>query len=149
MKVAFATVHCTDTTDGLSVSLERILEDHTKRGFGGYGYHLLIQPSGEKNVLRGLNEVAAHVSGHNTGNIGIALAGSKKFTPQQFESLSTFLDDLRRLFEWKPYTLFCHYEWDTAQKQGKTCPNIDAKRLLAWYLTNDYKFIEPYLLKKG
>lgn len=139
------TVHCTDTDNGYSVSLKAIEADHIKKGFGGIGYHCLIQPDGTLEQTRPINKKGAHVAGHNTNNIGVALAGTDQFTEAQFARLRTYLDTMRLAFGWKVWNLLCHYEFDTARKQGKSCPNLRSGDLMAWWLLNNDGPIEKYL----
>ena len=43
--------------------------------------------------------------------------------------------------------IYCHYEFDTAIAQGKTCPNIRSVDLVSWYILQDDKIIEKYLIE--
>lgn len=144
-RVEIITVHCTDTDNGYSVNLKAIEADHIKRGFGGIGYHLLIQPDGTQETTRFLNVKGAHVQGHNTNNIGVALVGTDKFTIQQFDKLRYFLESMEWAYSWRPWNLFCHYEYDTARRQGKSCPNIRIGDLVAWYTLKKDDPIAKYL----
>jgi hypothetical protein len=47
-----------------------------ERGFADIGYHFVIDPAGLVYEGRPLTVRGAHTAGHNTGTIGIALAGS-------------------------------------------------------------------------
>jgi hypothetical protein len=141
------TIHCTDTKNNQHVSIEAITADHIARGFGGIGYHAVIQPNGEVCRGRPLNQAGAHVAGENTGNLGIALAGSDRFTARQFEALRSEIDSFRQLYPIRPYSIFCHYQFKSAEKQGKTCPNIEINRLLGWYLSHYEDAIAQYLVE--
>ena len=46
----------------------------------------------------------------------------------------------------KKYDLYCHYQFASAIKQGKTCPNIPINNLLYWYINGDEKAIQKYTL---
>lgn len=141
------TVHTTDTGNGLHVSMEAITKDHIARGFGGIGYHVVIQPDGTVEWGRSLNQKGAHVAFANQNNIGIALAGSDAFSYAQFNSLRNVIDQIRISFNIKPWEIYCHYEWPSAKAQGKTCPNISYRHLLGWYCGHNDDAIKGYLLE--
>lgn len=143
------TIHCSDTTNGLSASIAAMREEHIKRGFSDIGYHYMIQPSGEVVNGRPLNVVGAHVQGENKNNIGICLIGKNKFTKAQFSSLYRLVDTLRICYQIKPYNTYCHYQFPSAVKQKKECPNIVINHLLAWVLLENLEAISPYLIKEG
>lgn len=139
------TIHCADTANGEHVSLEVIEKDHIARGFGGIGYHYIIQPDGQSVCTRPADTVGSHVSMHNTNNVGICLAGKDRFTYEQFNELRNVLNNLVILYKIKNWNIFCHYEWDTAN--GKTCPNIRAANLVLWYSFDQFDAIDKYILK--
>lgn len=78
------------------------------RGWRDIGYHFLIDRDGTTATGRPLDQVGAHVQGHNTGTIGISLFGgdgsnekddfSDHFTRAQDASLRVLIDNLRRQF---------------------------------------------------
>lgn len=148
MKPNRITIHCSATPNGQHVDIEVIRQDHIKnRGFTDIGYHLLCQPSGEMQSGRPLNQVGAHVEGHNTGNLGVCLVGTDKFTRQQFKALESTLDSWFMVFSIPLWEIWCHHQFDTAIKQGKTCPNLPIQNLFAWYHLKMDKAIESYLLR--
>lgn len=143
------TIHCTDTENNKNVSLDHIEKDHIARGFGGIGYHVIIQADGTTEWTRSLTQVGAHVMNANTGNVGIALAGKDRFSYAQFRALRNCLDAIRQSYdEIRPWMVYCHSEFPSAKAQGKTCPNIDQRHLLAWYCGHDDDAIESYLIEK-
>ena len=139
------TIHCSVTKNGETCDIEKIREWHKAKGWTDIGYHFVTQPDGETQNGRSLTATGAHVEGHNTGNIGICLIGTDKFTQRQFDSLHVVLESLRMLYSIKPWNISCHYEYDTAIKQGKTCPNMKISNILSWYLVNNTRAIEGYL----
>jgi len=141
------TIHCTDTQNNQWVSIDKIRDDHIARGFYDIGYHFLIQPNGNVVNGRGLNFVGAHVANANTGNIGIALAGDDRFSKSQFIALRRLLDNLKMTYSFKDWELHCHREFDSAIKQGKTCPNIEPSRLWTWYYLFNNAALDPYLIE--
>lgn len=109
---------------------------------------MLIQPNGEKVNGRPLNQVGAHVEGHNTGNLGICLIGTDKFLGLQFAMLRGQIDNLlQNFFQILKSELYCHNQFDTAIKQGKCCPGFPVNVLLTWYWTHDESLLEPYKFK--
>ena len=148
MKPNKITIHCSASKNGIPWDIKEIEKEHIKRGFKTVGYHLVCQPDGEVQKGRGLNEVGAHVEGHNTGNIGICMIGTDRFTVRQFNSLRYQLDSIRMVFSIPFSEIYGHYEFDSAIKQGKTCPNIRAVDIVLWYALNDTSCINKYLLKE-
>lgn len=141
------TVHCTDTPNGQFIKKEALEAQHKARGFDTIGYHAYINPDGEWIDCRPLNQVGSHVQGHNTGNIGISLSGSDKFTREQFITLKSKVEDICRCFNIKVYDVFTHAQYDTAIKQGKSCPNISINKLMYFLVTDDYSGISEYILE--
>lgn len=80
---------------------------HKARGWRGIGYHRVIAPNGDIGVGRSLYRPGAHVSGHNTGTIGICLIpvndhnGITKFedyfTKEQEKALKQYLKELCKI----------------------------------------------------
>lgn len=147
VKPTKVTIHCSATPNGQIYSIEQIRKDHIARGFSDIGYHIVIQPTGDWDNTRALNEPAAHVQNHNKGNVGICLIGNDRFSKRQFDVLRVKLDAIKTLYDVRPWEFHCHYLFDTAIKQGKTCPNFSVQRLLTWYLTGDMKALENVMLK--
>ncbi len=141
------TTHCTDTTDGLPVKVEVLRAAHIKRGFSDIGYHFIIQPDGRIDTGRSIFDVGAHVEGHNTNNIGIAMVGASHFSLESLMSLKRFVNGMRWQYLIPDWEFYTHREFDTAIKQHKTCPNMDSKRLLLFIATGNMDCIDPYLIK--
>lgn len=142
------TIHCSVTKNGETCDVATIRRWHLEKGWKDIGYHMVIQPDGEVQKGRPLNEQGAHVEGYNSNNIGICLIGTDLFTSKQFKALRYQLDSLHMNFDIEPWEVACHYEYDSAQKQGKTCPNINIRRLLIWYCLEIDEALKPYLLKE-
>lgn len=142
------TIHCTATENGKIVPIETIRQWHIDRGWKDIGYHIVIQPDGEVNRGRPLNEMGAHVEGHNLGNIGICLVGGDKFTRAQFDALRYQIDSLAMTYDIKPWDIRTHCQYDTAIKQGKSCPNIEINRIVAWYVGHYDAALMPNILQK-
>lgn len=67
--------HCAATPEGKNFTVEQIDQWHKNRGWRGIGYHFYIDLDGVVFAGRPLNEIGAHVAGHNTGTIGICYCG--------------------------------------------------------------------------
>lgn len=145
MKPWRITIHCSDTKNGSRVPAATIRQWHLDRGWNDIGYHLIIQPSGEVENGRPLNEQGAHVEMANEGNIGICLVGKDKFTPEQFAALRYKLNSLCLTFDIKKWDIYCHNQFESARRQGKTCPNVDANKLAYWYATEDERAVAQYV----
>ena len=140
------TVHCSDSPDGIDVSYDTVKSWHIERGFSDIGYHYLIHPDGGYHSGRPLNVVGAHVEGFNQGNIGICLIGRDKFTLAQFKALALIIYNVQLTYDIPDWEVSCHYEYSSAQKQGKTCPNIKISHLLGWIMLEDINAINSYLM---
>lgn len=142
------TIHCSDSQNGKEYSAAQIKKDHLARGFQDIGYHFVIQPSGVLELGRSPTLMGAHVLGDNTGNIGVCLIGKDRFTYKQFKTLRKLLNELHLKFEIQPDRIFGHHEFNSAKKQGKTCPNIRMADLIYWYAANDVGVITKYMFGK-
>lgn len=100
-------VHCSATPAGLDIGAQEIDRMHRQRGFVKIGYHYVVRLDGEIEVGRALDEVGAHVQGHNSRSIGICLIGgldharkpANTFTPEQFDALAGLLVHLLANFK--------------------------------------------------
>jgi len=138
-------IHCTDSPNGKEYDISLIEKDHSARGFRTIGYHSVIQPSGELQKGRGFNEVGAHCPEANRDSIAICLVGADKFTGSQFAKLKYHLDSIVMLYPIQPHDIFCHNQFPSAIKQGKTCPNMLINDILGWYIQNDDRIIKKYI----
>ncbi len=143
------TIHCSASKNGKPWTAKDIRKMHMAppRNWSDIAYHLVIQPDGTVENGRALNVTGSHVKGHNTGNIGICLIGNDKFTRAQFNALRYKLDGLRLSYNLNPWDIYCHYEFDTAIAQKKSCPNVRNVDLVSWYILQDDKIIQKYLIK--
>lgn len=136
-KIDTIIVHCSATGFGNRSLFKRW---HKKRGWDDVGYHFIILNSyplkkqwcdkkpdfladGKIEKGRPVEAIGAHTRLHNENSIGICLVGDRTFTSKQFASLKKLIAKLKTQFKIK--TIKGHYEFDTGQEQGKTCPNID------------------------
>jgi N-acetylmuramoyl-L-alanine amidase len=146
MKPVRIIIHCTATPNKASVTMDALRKGHLARGFSDIGYHKVIHIDGTVSDGRPMNVVGAHVEGANTGSIGIALVGTDRFTRAQFDALRRTLDGIFMTYSIPKQNLYCHYQFASAQKQGKTCPNLEINTLLLWYWNViGEQAIAPYL----
>ena len=126
-------VHCSASPDAMDIGFEEINSWHKDRGFHSIsgihcGYHYIIRRSGVIEVGRMPHEIGAHVQGANGDSLGICLVGTHDFAKEQIDSLKRIIDGLLWLFP--DSKIFGHKEFESAIKQGKTCPNLDVHQVL-------------------
>lgn len=141
-------IHCSATKNGSPYDIKQIDKDHIARGWKSCGYHLVIQPTGEAQRGRFLNEMGAHCEGENHNSIGICMIGTDKFTKKQWDSLRSQIDSIRITLNIPASKIYGHYQMPSAIKQGKTCPCFEIGEFYSWYLASDYKAIDKYTLKE-
>jgi N-acetylmuramoyl-L-alanine amidase len=108
------------------------------------GYHYVIDLDGRCINGRGLDEVGAHVAGHNAGSIGICLVGGiereAKYTLMQWLTLAEQVAFLRAKYNLTTLDVCGHRDLSpdldkngrvTPQEWLKTCPGFD---VAAWLL---------------
>ena len=126
-------VHCSATQEGKNISAATIDKWHKKRGWRGIGYHYVIGLDGLIELGRPVEQVGAHVKGHNKNSIGICYVGGVEAerdddgewvakdtrTPEQKESLLMLLKVLKKVHP--TATIHGHNEF-----AAKSCPCFDA-----------------------
>ncbi len=112
------------------------------KGWDDVGYHGVIQPCGEWQQGRAFNVQGAHCY-PNKGLLGICFIGTDKFNMEQFDTLRYYLDGIIQMYDISPWDIWGHYEYDSAK--GKTCPNIRAADITAWYIGHYDEAIYKYL----
>lgn len=140
------TIHCSDTANGVAVPISEIDSWHKQKGWSGIGYHYVIEPDGSLERGRPLNQVGAHVFGENEENLGICMIGRNKFTIKQFESLHRVIQELQMMYSIPSWELYGHYEFDSARKSGKSCPNMRISCLVLWCHYQLKDAIKQYIL---
>lgn len=103
------------------------------RHWADIGYHYLIDRDGAVLDGRPVGVVGAHVVGHNTGSIGVALFGGhgssendafeEHFTPAQEKALRGLISDLRARYAISKVTGHNQYA-------AKACPGFNVPRWL-------------------
>ena len=133
-------VHCTATQphfmEGAKfrAKVDEVRRWHLGRGWSDIGYHFLIDRDGSVLPGRPIERTGAHVKGHNTGTIGIALFGGHgssendyfedNFTPAQDFALRQLLHKLQAEYGIKKVTGHNQYA-------AKACPGFNVPRWLA------------------
>ena len=74
-KINLIVVHCTATPEGRDVTVADIDRMHRARGWKKIGYHYVVYRDGSVHEGRPVNEVGAHVYGHNANSIGVVYVG--------------------------------------------------------------------------
>ncbi|WP_205772436.1 N-acetylmuramoyl-L-alanine amidase [Microvirga calopogonii] len=122
-------VHCAATPEGRHVTVDTIRGWHKSQGWRDIGYHYVIYVDGTVHAGRPVEQVGAHVVGHNAGTIGITYVGGvaadgktpkDRRTSAQKTALDRLLRDLVRRF---PGVRRISGHRDYA---AKACPSFDA-----------------------
>lgn len=145
MKLNNIILHCSDSEFG---NVDTIRGWHKQRGWRDIGYHIVITNGTIKStddyreefdgqVCMGRHfddddfidesETGAHTLGYNNNSIGVCLIGTTMFTRKQTARLLELLLHLTQRHGISTKNILGHYE--TAQANGKTCPNIDMEQL--------------------
>ena len=122
-------IHCTATPEGRDHTAKEIDRWHREKGWASIGYHFVIRLDGTVENGRPIEQVGAHVKGHNEDSIGIVYVGGcdknmkpkDTRTPAQREAL---LETVTNLQESYPRaTVHGHNEFD----KGKACPSFNVQ----------------------
>lgn len=135
-------IHAADTPPSMDIGRDEIDKWHRKRGFLMIGYHYVIRRDGTLEYGRPLEQVGAHVRGHNATSIGICLVGgmSEKekgkpqvpeanFTRAQWDTLRALLRKLKEAL-YPNAEVRGHNEFDSS----KACPTFDVQDMLHFLL---------------
>jgi len=124
-------IHCAATKPDMDIGVEQIDVWHKERGWSGIGYHHVIRRDGRIENGRSVDEVGAHVSGHNTGSFGICMVGgvdnknkpASNFTDAQWKTLRKCVMIFKA--EHPNATVHGHNEF-----ADKACPSFDVQKWL-------------------
>lgn len=103
--IRYIVVHCSATRANQTIDITDIDRWHRERGWNGCGYHYVITRDGRIQGGRALNQIGAHVHGHNRWSWGVCLVGGlgaddraeDNFTPAQYSALRALLPSLHAL----------------------------------------------------
>ncbi|WP_199052397.1 N-acetylmuramoyl-L-alanine amidase [Aquitalea sp. ASV15] len=107
-------IHCAASPNGkvlgsASKSAAAVIDQwHAQRGFHrqpaaiaaynpdlkAIGYHFVLDVDGSKSTGRALDEVGAHVAGHNANSIGICMVGTDQYSTAQWGALTSLVKSL-------------------------------------------------------
>ncbi|GAB2182654.1 N-acetylmuramoyl-L-alanine amidase [Denitratisoma sp. agr-D3] len=102
------------------------------------GYHFVLYTNGYSATGRALDEVGAHVAGHNAHSIGICMIGTDAFTRHQWDELKDLVNILLKQY---PKARVCGHRDLSPDLNGdgiveprewiKTCPGFNVADWLA------------------
>lgn len=128
-KITLIVLHCSAVRPNQTSSAAQIDEWHRKDNHWlKIGYHFVVRRDGTVETGRRLEEVGAHVVGHNTHSIGICYEGgldsagdyADTRTPEQVKALRELVERMHSYF---PKALIVgHRDLDPSKK----CPCYDA-----------------------
>lgn len=143
-------IHCAATPNGRRTTATDIDSWHKAAGFQRsahwrsqmnpelhhIGYHFLIRINGAIETGRHLDEIGAHTAGNNSRTIGICMAGTDRFTAEQWASLADVVRALQK--KYPGARILGHRDYSPDQNGDgviepwefmKTCPGFD---VAAW-----------------
>ena len=128
-KITDIVIHCSATGPGADIGVKEIRDWHMKQnGWKDIGYHFVIRRDGAIENGRPMEQVGAHVSGHNANSIGVCLVGGvdskgkpeANYTPDQWAALKRLLCGLGR--EFPGARILGHRDFPNVKKD---CPCFD------------------------
>ena len=139
-KIDLIVIHCAATPDGRADTIRDIDAWHRQLGWmrswkhrqhvrpelTSIGYHYFIPTDGLPNLGRGSDEIGAHAIGHNATSIGVCLAGTRKFTTDQWLTLKQVVTLLQERFPGA--RVAGHRDLPDVKKE---CPGFDVAAWLA------------------
>ena len=126
--ITLIVIHCSAVPPGQQSSAADIDSWHRANGWKGIGYHFVVRRDGSVEAGRPIEQVGAHVVGHNRYSIGICYEGgydatgeaADTRTPEQVEALRSLVEQMHERF---PKALIVgHHDLDPT----KPCPCFDA-----------------------
>ncbi len=127
--------HCSASDTPAHDDVSVMTQWHKQRGFTTVGYHFFIKKDGTIQTGRPLDQVGAHVAGHNTGTVGVCFHGLNDFTQAQMKSIHTIIKQLEQTVGF-PLKLTSHRDYTKA----KTCPNF----YLDKFLKGELQLVKKY-----
>lgn len=127
-------VHCSATSPTVKVNAQIVRAWHLQKGWRDIGYSHVICRDGTVELGRPMEQVGAHVEGHNANSTGICMAGGvakdnktpeDNFTPAQWASLSKLLHEL--LTQFPKATVLGHRDFPQV---AKACPSFSVRAKL-------------------
>lgn len=148
----FIVVHCSATKPSHNITINTVREWHIAKGWGDVGYHFFIRRDGVIEAGRHVDDVGAHVAGHNTDTVSFCMAGGLDedgnsflnrpdlFTSLQWDSAKRLMAVLRRMYPAAQIVGHRDLSPDlnndgkiTPNEYLKTCPGFSAAEQLGGY----------------
>lgn len=140
--IKYIVVHCTATPEGREHTAQDIDRWHKQRGWRGIGYNYVIRLDGMIELGRDVDEIPAHVVGHNKSSIGVVYIGGNEAnktlvngkmihkakdtrTERQKQSMLYLLKELKKLYP--NAQILGHRDFKGV---NKACPSFDVKKWL-------------------
>lgn len=121
--------HCAATPEGRDFTVADIRAWHRKRGFADIGYHYVVYRDGSIHIGRSIDEIGAHVSGHNTGTIGASYIGGVAADGRTAKDTRT--PEQRASMRWLTKALVSLHDLNRIsghnQYAAKACPSFDVR----------------------
>lgn len=111
----------------MDIGAAEIRDWHNQRGWRDIGYHYVIRRNGTREDGRPVEQVGAHVKGHNGDSIGVCLVGgatTADFHRAQWGALERLV--LSLLAQHPEARVSGHNDWT----DEKACPRFDVR---AWW----------------
>lgn len=129
--IDYLVIHCTATKEGYPFNAKDIDRWHKSKGWKGIGYNYVIKLDGTIELGRDVNEVPAHVEGHNSNSIGIVYVGGfddnmtpkDTRTPQQKEAMKYLVGELKKVY--RNAEVLGHRDFPNVKK---ACPSFEVKK---------------------
>lgn len=141
----FIVVHCSATKPSMNITAQTVREWHMSKGWSDIGYHFFIRRDGTIEHGRPVDEIGAHVAGHNSDTVSLCMAGGLDemgdsfanrpdlFTAQQWASAKIVVAMLKRMYPFAAVLGHRDLSPDLnhdgkiqPQEWLKTCPGFDA-----------------------
>lgn len=124
----FIVVHCSASQPLPNIDAKTIDRWHREKGWQKIGYHFVIKTDGTVESGRAIDEVGAHVAGHNSNSIGICMVGGvdhdgksvNNFKVAQFKALRKLINSL--LVDYPNAVILGHRDFPNVKKD---CPCFD------------------------
>lgn len=120
-------LHCSATEEGKNFTADDIRTWHKARGWKDIGYHYVIKLDGTVEYGRPVDQVGAHVKGHNATTVGVCYIGGLRngepvdtMTPEQEVAFLELVYSLRKSLGY--LTVHGHNEYS-----AKACPSFVVK----------------------
>jgi N-acetylmuramoyl-L-alanine amidase len=132
-KLTDIVIHCSATDPKMDIGSWEIRKWHLAQGWKDIGYHFVIRLNGAIEQGRPVEQVGAHVQGHNSTTIGVCYVGGVKGKKaadtmnhvQEF-ALAGLVTNLRR--EYGALEVMGHNDYTKA----KACPSFKVASRLAY-----------------